>query len=319
MTLETVATEQPQPSPSPQALQLPGIAADIDERSDLSDGSIDVSVEEYFKALPPPNPSGMNPAKKRAKSVSSDGSSVAISPEPVVISTSITTQNIRELTELLQTSTYSRFCISTVFDIEPPTSTGGCPAFTAILRFMRNNTVVHEERTPDCYPNKKMAKEVVAGIGIAALPSLIQGMTEDAPLPEEKLDEEDWVSILHMFCQARHVLPQYTHFSPQPQRRVEFSCEVVLPNELGLAGTDDRIFGDKHQYFRNKKIAKCAAAKEAVIWIRDQPEAFLKDNLTRNTPSKNLASPNKGLVPKGGEIVLRQTCTEVSLDREGNH
>lgn len=51
-----------------------------------------------------------------------------------------------------------------------------------------------------------------------------------------------------------------------------FSCEVRLGTELGYLGIEEKVFGGKHKPFRNKRSAKIAAAKEAILWTREQSQ-----------------------------------------------
>jgi hypothetical protein len=52
-----------------------------------------------------------------------------------------------------------------------------------------------------------------------------------------------------------------------------FSCELRIPPDPGLPGLDERAYGDKLKYYRNKRTAKIAAAKDAMLWIKQQPPA----------------------------------------------
>lgn len=70
-------------------------------------------------------------------------------------------------------------------------------------------------------------------------------------------------------CNSRKIRPQYIDYATAGPG---FSCEVRLGAELGYPGIEERVFGDKHKAFKNKRSAKIAAAKSAMLWIREQSE-----------------------------------------------
>lgn len=71
-------------------------------------------------------------------------------------------------------------------------------------------------------------------------------------------------------CNTKQTRPQITDYATP---HAGFSCEIRLPAELGIPGIEDRVFGDKHRSFKNKRSAKIAASKDAVLWIREQNAA----------------------------------------------
>ena len=109
-------------------------------------------------------------------------------------------------------------------------------------------------------------------------------------------------------CNGKQIRPQYTDYATPG---AGYSCEIRLSAEFGCPGVECMVFGDKHRAFKNKKSAKIAAAKEAMLWIREQAPPGTPVN-GRNT--KAAANGPEGVIdiPEGtptAQIVNRMSPT----------
>lgn len=67
-------------------------------------------------------------------------------------------------------------------------------------------------------------------------------------------------------CTIKKTRPQYIDYG---MPAAGFSCEIRLSAEFGIPGIEDKVFGDKHKAYKNKRSAKVAAAKAAMLWIQE--------------------------------------------------
>jgi hypothetical protein len=61
------------------------------------------------------------------------------------------------------------------------------------------------------------------------------------------------------------MVPEYTFYAAV----AGYSCELRIPTDPDLPGLDEKVFGNKLMYYRNKRNAKIAAAKEGMLWIKE--------------------------------------------------
>lgn len=221
--------------------------------------------------------------------------------EPVVISTSITTTHVKDLHELCQS--HIRLTPFFVFEQRKPQE------FSVVLKLVgpEGTKDIPVEGT---YPSKRHAKEAASGHGIEYVKNLPRGESlKSISLETLEKEDENWVGLLSgedspfcfsisplnilrppiplsfkrlpalsnskikgLFlsldkCNIKKIRPQYTDYATPGSG---FSCEVRLGVELGYPGIEEEVFGDKHRAFKNKRSAKIAAAKAAMLWIRGQ-------------------------------------------------
>ncbi|KAA8894397.1 hypothetical protein FN846DRAFT_750322, partial [Sphaerosporella brunnea] len=231
--------------------------------------------------------------------------------EPIVISTSITTQYVKELHELLQSASYSPYSIASDWIYTDAETENGLPGFTVQVRLKSKvNDAVIKEFAPDrCFPTKKLAKEVSAGVALEYLKELPD---EVAQLPkaessdagsmrsDDPQESVNWVGMLQDFCQQRGALPLYTFFQPSKAHQ-QFSCEIT-----GVPSVQTKVFGSKAMYYRNKKIAKVQAAKAAMLYLNENPQP-IPPKSPRGRAGSNRSGQSAGKAPPGSIIKVPAT------------
>lgn len=92
-----------------------------------------------------------------------------------------------------------------------------------------------------------------------------------------------------------HKLPQplYQEYStPSPPFR--YSCTATLPSSIPNSPAPSEPFGSTTQLFVSKKAARSAAAKDAVLWLRQQGQI---PNLTQLTTAESFIDLDPSLSP----------------------
>jgi hypothetical protein len=146
---------------------------------------------------------------KKGKKESKSGSNSPDLADPVVISTSITTQHNKDLHELLQSPQYHAYNLTAVFDFEAAETDHGLKGFMVRMRLESKTAGVIKELSPErCFPSKKLAKEVAAGLALQYLKEL---PAEIAKLPraesdvgstrsDDPVESVNWVGMLQGAC-----------------------------------------------------------------------------------------------------------------------
>jgi len=217
---------------------------------------------------------------------SGDSPSVACPLEPIPHSISITTQYVRDLFELLQSSEYRQYQLSAEFNNEEATTENGVPGFNVLLELKCKPTDVKlKEFRPagGCFPNRRLAKEAASRLAIEWLKLFTEELTSLPPVVDASLKVEDsleetinWRGRLASFCQVgpNANQPTFTFFQAAQKYPTIFSCELT-----GIQGLD-KMFGSRTRFYTSKKRACVQAAKEAMLYIEKHqimpPEAAKK-------------------------------------------
>lgn len=198
---------------------------------------------------------------------SSDSLSVVYPLEPIPHSTSITTQHVKDLFELLQSSEYRQYQLSAEFQNEEATTENGIPGFNVLLELKCKSTDVKlKEFRPagGCFPNRRLAKEAASKLAIEWLRLLTEELTSLPPVVETSPEETiNWRGRLAGFCQVGPNAnpPTFTFFQAAQNTPTRFSCELT-----GIQGLD-KMFGSRTRFYTSKKRACVQAAKEAMLYI----------------------------------------------------
>jgi FlaA1/EpsC-like NDP-sugar epimerase len=141
---------------------------------------------------------------KKRKRKSKSGSNSPDIADPVVISTSN-----KDLHELLQSPQYHAYNLTAVFDFDAAETDHGLKGFTVRMRLESKTAGVVKELSPEgCFPSKKLAKEVAAGMALEYLKEL---PVEIAQLPraesavgsarsDDPVESVNWVDMLQSAC-----------------------------------------------------------------------------------------------------------------------
>jgi hypothetical protein len=106
-------------------------------------------------------------------------------------------------------------------------------------------------------------------------------------------NQEDWISLLNIFSSATsggttHQQPIYEDFQETTTRQSLWSSELTIPQRAELFGCRDLPFG-------SKKLARQNAAREAVLWLREQghlsADGTPKKKQKRNSSSASGSPP----------------------------
>ncbi|CAD0115306.1 unnamed protein product [Aureobasidium uvarum] len=121
------------------------------------------------------------------------------------------------------------------------------------------------EEGPRTFGSKKAAKEKAAEMAVTWLerqpvPKKGQKDATLLPLAATKVDpSENWVGILHEFCQGRGIdQPEYSIYELGPQR-FGATCTIL-----------SQTHHDQNAAFSSKKVAKTSAARAAVLALREE-------------------------------------------------
>jgi len=221
--------------------------------------------------------SSSRPKKKNKNNNNNNNSNNDGQPtEPILLSTSITTHHVKDLNETLQSMPYCNYGLKSGFEFLPAQTANGVGGFNAVCRLecAKTKEVVKELQTEGCFPSKKHAKEAAAGLMgdyIKELPEEIKSRPRvGKESVEDDKDTENWIGRVQIFCQTRRVVPEYSFYA-SGTAVPGFSCELRIPADPGLPGLDGKVYGSRLKYHRNKRTAKLEAAKEAMLWIKEQP------------------------------------------------
>ena len=123
------------------------------------------------------------------------------------------------------------------------------------------------EQLDHSYPSKQAAKEAVCQLAIphlVAIPTKT-GTKRKAASPVVEVDtSENWIGILQEFTQQEKLLnPDYVAL---PNATNQFTCSCTVTFGDGLP----KVFDTSGRGFHSKQGAKATAAKEAVLWLREQ-------------------------------------------------
>ncbi|PWW75604.1 hypothetical protein C7212DRAFT_297524 [Tuber magnatum] len=176
--------------------------------------------------------------------------------QPILLTTSITTTYAKDLHELCQ----SRVRLTPIFAFQQ-----NKPQEFAVVLKLVGPLETKEIAVGGTFPSKRHAKEAAAALGI----EYVNGLPKDGSsrLFTMEQEPENWVGLLSDMCNGKQIRPQYTDYATPG---AGYSCEIRLSAEFGCPGVECMVFGDKHRAFKNKKSAKIAAAKEAILWVREQ-------------------------------------------------
>ncbi|CUS15150.1 unnamed protein product [Tuber aestivum] len=197
------------------------------------------------------------PPKGKRKKRNKEESREAKEPgQPILLTTSITTTYAKDLHELCQ----SRVRLTPMFTFQQSKP----QEFTVVLK-LAGPLETREIPIDGIFPSKRHAKEAAAALGIDYVNSLPKDGSSRLFTMEQ--EPENWVGLLSDMCNGKQIRPQYTDYATPG---AGYSCEIRLSAEFGCPGVECMVFGDKHRAFKNKKSAKIAAAKEAILWVREQ-------------------------------------------------
>ncbi|KAI5198132.1 hypothetical protein E4T39_06904 [Aureobasidium subglaciale] len=184
-------------------------------------------------------------------------------------------------------------------------------AFSAVVRLLDGDQEIKSFEAIGTHGSKKAAKEQCASIALQWLEA--QPVPPNAPkaaallpLAAAKIDlTENWVGVLHEFCQARsQSQPEYLVYELGPQR-FGATCSIL-----------GQTHHDQNAAFSSKKHAKTAAARDAVLALRDEgilPRPALQNFSVNAAPQVSPAVPASG-APLPKPIVPVVTSTpEVSI------
>ena len=137
------------------------------------------------------------PAPRKSSTKKKEPTAAAAEGEPIVLSKSITTTNVADLHELLQSDRYRKTGLTPDWEITGAQVAG----FKATMKFVDKVTkeVVEELLSDTRYPTKKQAKEATAGLGLEWVQNLTDEVLNRTKDDDEELkkDEFDYVSELH--------------------------------------------------------------------------------------------------------------------------
>ncbi|CAZ80042.1 unnamed protein product [Tuber melanosporum] len=196
------------------------------------------------------------PKGKRKRRNNAESKETREPGQPILLTTSITTTYAKDLYELCQS--HVRLVPLFTFEQNKPQE------FTVVLKLV--GPLESKEIVVDgIFPSKRHAKEAAAALGI----EYVRDLPKDGSSRLFTMDQEpeNWVGLLSDMCNGKQIRPQYTDYATPG---AGYSCEIRLGAEFGFPGVECMVFGDKHRAFKNKKSAKIAAAKEAILWIREQ-------------------------------------------------
>jgi len=123
---------------------------------------------------------------------SGDSLSVVSPLEPIPHSTSITTQHVKDLFELLQSPEYRQYQLSAEFKNEETTTENGIPGFNVLLELKCKPTDVKlKDFRPagGCFPNRRLAKEAASKLAIEWLRLYAEELTSLPPVVDNSLEE----------------------------------------------------------------------------------------------------------------------------------
>ncbi|KAI5255215.1 hypothetical protein E4T42_02016 [Aureobasidium subglaciale] len=266
-------TEASSPPPSsllPSSSQIPGL--DL-----LSAAQFDARVIAR-RAASSPNA----PVSKRAKLDSSTSSTSSTAPR-TLLSNKPRGDCAAKVNHLCQTL---HLRADYEYEEGPPY------AFSACVRLLDGDQEIKSFEAIGLFGSKKAAKEQCADMALQWLEAqpVPAKPSKDAallPLAAAKIDlTENWVGVLHEFCQARgQGQPEYSVYELGPQR----------------FGATCSIFGQTHHdqnaAFSSKKHAKTAAARDAVLTLRDEgilPRPALHKMSVKAAPRVSPAVPAFG-------------------------
>ncbi|RPA97538.1 hypothetical protein L873DRAFT_1741872 [Choiromyces venosus 120613-1] len=197
-----------------------------------------------------------SPKGKRKRRNNAENGAPREPGQPILLTTSITTTHAKDLHELCQS--HVRLVPLFTFEQNKPQE------FTVVLKLV-GPVETKEIIVPGIFPSKRHAKEAAAELGI----NYVRDLPKDGSsrLFTMEQEPENWVGLLSDMCNVKQIRPQYTDYATPG---AGYSCEIRLSAEFGYPDVENRVFGDKHRAFKNKKSAKIAAAKEAILWIREQ-------------------------------------------------
>ncbi|KAI5850634.1 hypothetical protein BZA05DRAFT_59207 [Tricharina praecox] len=213
----------------------------------------------------------------------------APSLEPIQHSTSITTQHVKDLYELLQSREYRPYLLTVSFAEEDATPESGVPAFASAITVECKSAGVKLKtlRPPGgCFPNKRLAKEAACGVAIEWLKSMPEELErlqlanppESSSNPKTEPGESvNWVGMLASYCQIgpNSNAPLYTYYQSAASTPLVFSCQVSGIQTVG----SEKVFGSKTKFHSSKKKARIHAAKAAMTFIDENqiaPAAAVK-------------------------------------------
>ncbi|KAK6003190.1 hypothetical protein QM012_001035 [Aureobasidium pullulans] len=243
MTAPETSTSSPPPSSLPSSSQIPGL--DL-----LSAAQFDAQVAARRAASSP-----TTPASKRPKLDTPASSSSSTAPRTPLPSKSRgdSAAKVNDMCQIRH--------LRTDYDFEE----GPPYAFSAILRLLDGDQAIETFEPPGTYGSKKAAKEKAAEMAVTwletqSVPKKGQRDTGLLPLVAVKVDpSENWVGVLHEFCQARAIdQPEYSIYELGPQR-FGATCTIL-----------EHTHHDQNAAFSSKKIAKTSAARTAVLALRDE-------------------------------------------------
>ncbi|KAK4555822.1 hypothetical protein LTR86_007042 [Recurvomyces mirabilis] len=137
--------------------------------------------------------------------------------------------------------------------------------------------------------NKRLAKEAVCKRALPMLQKLgptayakrknVESTTPDNVVSADVLNGTNWIGTLQDYCQLRKLkLPGYEELQTT-ETPYTFACEVKL------AMPHAPLLGSRTDTYSNRALARKAAAREAVIWLRSQG-AVLKDAWVNDVAAK---------------------------------
>ncbi|KAF2483711.1 hypothetical protein BDY17DRAFT_324424 [Neohortaea acidophila] len=175
-------------------------------------------------------------------------------------------------------------------------------AFTAKVVFGELEVEVEEQ-----FPSKKVARGAVCKLALEKLLSTDAGVRKKAKRKRSGANDastefeidEDWVSILNEYAQPKRLrMPEYDDmaYGGAPPK---FSCT------LKIADAPNETFGYRFDLLHtSKKAAKTMAAKEAVLWLREQGK--LPPTPTKR---KKIAHPTAAAGHSGSTDISRSLST----------
>jgi hypothetical protein len=193
-------------------------------------------------------------AQAQAKASSSTSQPV---PQPILTSTR-SSANTQLFVQLCQ-----RLTVPYSFDFSGDASK---PSWAAILTVNLPEGTQRVLKTLEIYTSKKEAKEAASTLGVSFVSELEAAGTLSTPVQEKAAleDGENYIGILLEFAQSIAApQPTYTEF----KSGTAFSAELDLSTHHPGAP-----FGGRTVLFSSKKLARAAAAKEAVTWLRERGE-----------------------------------------------
>lgn len=162
------------------------------------------SVDEFLASESPP------PLSKSDRGLAPTAARPLSHIEPVPIGTSITTTNVKDMNELLQSR---KRRLSARFDFTAAKAGFEC-ALT--ITDLENGEVVKTICSQGCLPSKKHAKETTAGLVIDYLKSLpgitgrtVRGFVSEAQY--EVKDGKNWIGLLSGTCNTHYCCDNLTN------------------------------------------------------------------------------------------------------------